>query len=407
MPRRHHGSVAASASSGRPVRTADVVRLGRAHGLDAVGVASAEPFAGTRAVLEERRAAGLHGSMQFTYRNPARSTDPSRTLPGARALVVGARGYRDPEAAPARDGPVGRVARYMWADHYGALDTGLNVVAEHLVAAGWRAIVISDENNLVDRAAAHRAGLGWFGRNSNLLLPGVGSWFVLGSVITDAALEPTGAVVADGCGSCNRCTPACPTGAIVAPGVIDARRCLAWVVQAPGPIPSDLRVSMGDRIYGCDDCQDVCPPNRVELRRRGDTSPAEARSDRAWVDLLDLLAASDATLLERHGRWYIAGRDPRWLRRNALVALGNTADPADERVLAVLVAHLDHPDPILRAHAVWALRRLDRDDLAVVRVDDCDPDVRAEVAGSPPPRRRPAAVDVLPVLITDRGAPTP
>lgn len=370
----------------RPVEQDALLALGRAHGLDAVGVASAEPFGDTRRTLEERRDAGLHAGMAFTYRNPARSTEPARILRGAASLVVGARAYRDPEAPAPPPGPVGRVARYMWADHYGDLEAGLGAVSDHLVAAGWRATVVVDENHLVDRAAAHRAGLGWYGKNSNLLLPGVGSWFVLGSVVTDARLEPTGPPVPDGCGSCTRCSAACPTGAIVAPGVIDARLCLAWIVQGPGPIPRSLREPMGDRMYGCDDCQDVCPPNRVELRRR-ETVPAQAESERSWVPLLDLLAADDATLLARHGRWYIAGRDPRWLRRNALVALGNGADPGDGRVVRVLVEHLGHCDPILRAHAAWALRRFDRDDLAAGLVEDEDPDVRAEVTGPAPSRR--------------------
>jgi len=369
---------------------------GRASGLDALGVTTAEAFTATRHDLEERRAAGLHGGMQFTYRNPARSTDPRALLPSAQALVAAARSYSGPdsEGAPA-DRPQGRVARYSWSDHYDALRQGLRAVADVLVADGWRALVVADENHLVDRAVAHRAGLGWYGKSSLLLIPGAGSWFVLGSVVTDAPLPPTAPEpVPDGCGSCSRCLPACPTGAIVAPGVVDARRCLAWIVQAPGPMPRRLREPMGDRVYGCDDCQDACPPNRVELRRQGsrpgndDPSGAteSVQAGGPWVDLLDLLAADDATLLARHGRWYIAGRDPRWLRRNALVALGNVADPGDPRVAGVLRRFLTGPDDLLGAHAAWALRRLGRDDL-LAGAEHLGPDVRFELAQPPPTPR--------------------
>jgi epoxyqueuosine reductase len=341
----------------------ELMAIGRGAGLDAVGVAPAEPFTSTRRHLEERRAAGLHGGMSFTYRNPARSTDPRATVRDAEALVVGARAYGADAPAPP-PGPVGRVARYAWTDHYAALRSALRAVAVRLEADGWRAVVVADENNLVDREAAYRAGLGWYGKNANLLLPGRGSWFVLGSVITNAPLTPTGPPAADGCGACRRCLDGCPTGAIVAPGVVDARRCLAWLVQQPGSFPIEYRAALGDRIYGCDDCQEVCPPNGLARRTgrsqaRPDGSPVEA-----WVPLVELLTASDAELLARHGRWYIAGRDPRWLRRNALVALGNIADGSDPAVAEVLAAAITGADPLLREHARWAAARLGLAELA-------------------------------------------
>ena len=252
-------------------------------------------------------------------------------------------------------GPQARVGRYAWSDHYGALRAGLGAIARRLRDAGERAVVVADDNALVDREAAHRAGLGWFGKNANLLLPGAGSWFVLGSVITTAELPTAAAPAADGCGPCRRCLDACPTGAIVAPGVIDANRCLAWVLQRPGPIAEELRPAVGDRIYGCDDCQEACPPTVHLGRRHARPLPPDAE---AWVDVLDLLAADDETLLARHGRWYIAGRDPRWLRRNALVVLGNSADPADPRVVAVLARYRNGDDAVLAEHAAWASARL-------------------------------------------------
>jgi epoxyqueuosine reductase len=381
----------------------DLVAAGRAAGLDAVGVTTAAPFATTRRHLADRKAAGLHGGMRFTYLHPDRSTDPTRALPDARALVVGARSYRraldttrDRDTttdAGAPPGAAGRVARYAWEDHYGPLKAALTVVARQLKAAGWRARVLADDNALVDREAAYRAGLGWYGKNANLLLPGEGSWFVLGSVVTDAPLadgRPAAEPVPDGCGGCTRCLEGCPTGAIVAPGVVDARRCLAWLLQVEGPFPPEHRVALGDRLYGCDDCQEVCPPNRRLDRGRAagrGPTPAGERAQ-ATVDVLDLLAASDDELMARHGRWYIPRRQPRYLRRNALVVLGNVGDPADPRVAAALAAALAAGDPVVRAHAVWAARRLGRDDLVLATgaAADDDPLVRAELAAPVDPR---------------------
>ncbi|MGI8684235.1 MAG: tRNA epoxyqueuosine(34) reductase QueG, partial [Acidimicrobiales bacterium] len=335
---------------------------GRRAGLDAVGVAPADPFAGTRRDLDERKAADLHAGMHFTYGNPARSTDPGRALPGARALVVGARSYR--RAEPVRDpgaGPAGVVARYSWDDAYAPLRSALGEVAVLLRAAGWRARVLADDNALVDREAAHRAGIGWYGKNTNLLLPGRGSWFVLGSVVTDAPLPPAATPVEDGCGPCTRCLPACPTGALIAPGVLDARKCLAWLLQAEGDFPLEYREALGGRVYGCDECQEVCPPNRAADRRH--PPPPAQPHDEATVALVAVLEASDDELLERYGRWYIPRRQPRYLRRNALVALGNVGDGADPDVVRVLRRALASDDPMLGEHAAWAATRLGRADL--------------------------------------------
>ncbi len=323
-------------------------------GLDALGFAAAEPFSSTREDLDARKAAQLHGGMQFTYRNPARSTDPGRILPGARTLVVGARSYRRVPPAPVA-GITGRVAAYAWRDHYRDLRAGLAAVAEALRAEGWQTRIVADDNALVDREAAVRAGLGWYGKNSMVLLPDHGSEFVLGSVVTDADLPPASERTEDGCGPCRRCLDACPTGAIVAPGVIDARRCLAWLVQAGGDFPEEHRVALGDRIYGCDDCQDVCPVNRRSAM--DGVPPAEPDAvDR--VDLVALLKADDEAILADHGRWYIPDRDPRYLRRNALVALGNSGRGGDAAVLDVLHIHRDGGDDLLSRHASWALDRL-------------------------------------------------
>ncbi len=349
---------------------ARVVAAGRAAGLDHVGACDAQPFDDTRRILEERRSEGLNGGMQFTYRNPARSTDPSVSFAGVRSLVVGALGYAVPmPEAPGT--PHGRVARYATEDHYSRLRSALGEVAELLHDCGFRARVVADDNALVDRAAAVRAGLGWYGKSANVLVPGHGSWFVLGSVLTDADLGPRPDPVADGCGTCRRCMDGCPTGAIIAPGVVDARRCLAWHVQQDGDLPHEFRVALSDRIYGCDDCQEVCPPSGREERRGVSRSepPTGVGDPGEWVDLLWVLEAQDPDLLEHVGRWYVPRRDPRYLRRNALVALANsiaergTASPDDEQIVALLERHLDGDDTMLSSHAAWAALRIGRADL--------------------------------------------
>jgi epoxyqueuosine reductase len=365
----------------------ELVAVGQSGGLDRVGIASAEPFEDARRALTERAAAGLAATMAFTYRNPARSTDPSATLAGAASLVVGARAYGHVRTdAPANAPVAARVARYASQDHYAALRHGLEQVAERLRADGWQTRVLLDDNALVDRAAAHRAGLGWFGKNANVLVSGLGSWVVLGSVLTDAPLPVAPAPAPDGCGGCTRCVSGCPTGAIVAPGVVDARRCLAWLVQAEGVFPVEHRVALGDRLYGCDDCQEVCPPSRSgrdglaparSSARSGPAPPSDGPGD--WADVVALLDADDATLLARFGRWYIPRREPRYLRRNALIVLGNSGTPDHPQVRRVLVQALADADPLVRAHAVWAARRLGLVQLLASVADDLDELVRAEL----------------------------
>lgn len=367
-----------------PQLTEDVLAIGRSAGLTAVGVAKASVLEPARSVLRLRKAAGLAGDMQFTYRNPDRSTTPETALPGAKSFIAGAWAYGHWQPGqPADDSVYGSVARYSWHDHYADLETALQQMADALIGRGYRATVVADTNALVDRNVAWRAGLGWYGKNSNLLLPDAGSWFVLGSVVTDAELIETGPPLADGCGPCNQCIDDCPTGAIIAPGVVDATRCLAWIVQAPGSIPAEYRAAVGDRIYGCDDCQDVCPPNRSgETSKRGaDTaidqvpvsfvaSPNRVRADICWI-----LTASDDEILERHGRWYIPARNVDFIRRTALVVFGNTATPADGSVVELLERYLAHENPMLRVHATWAAKRLGRSDLLV---DDHDVEVKTE-----------------------------
>jgi epoxyqueuosine reductase len=358
-------------------RLEELEAIGLANGLDVVAATTAEPFVEVRATLERRKAAGLHGGMAFTYRRPERSTTPTMALEGARSLVVGARSYLVADESEPPAGPAGRIAAYAWVDHYDALRSGLDAVAAALRADGWRTRVLVDDNALVDRAAAHRAGIGWWGKNANLLLPGLGSWYVLGSVVTDAVVAAAPAPLEDRCGGCTRCLDGCPTAAITAPGVVDARRCLAWLLQADGVFPVEHRVALGDRIYGCDECQEVCPPNRRAPAR------VATGAETPWAPLLALLDPDDEVVLAHAHRWYIPRREVRFVRRNALVVLGNVGDGHAPAVVAAVRAHLAHADPLLRAHAVWSARRLGREDLLVALGPDPDPLVQAEL-------RRPA-----------------
>lgn len=344
-----------------------VLDAGLAAGLRRVGSTPARSWTTTRDRLVRHREAGRGGSMAFTLRNPARSTEPQRLIRSAATLFVGAQGYEqsvpegdsDVDAASAAPVPA-RIARYATADHYARLRVGLDAMADVLRSFGYRAHVVADDNGLVDREAAWRAGIGWYGKNSLILLPGEGSWFVLGSVVTDAVAPVVAEPVADGCGTCRRCLDGCPTGAIVEPGVVDATRCLAWLLQAPGSFPVEHRAALGDRLYGCDECQEVCPPNRtVELRSRRDT-PWPTESDPGpYVDAAAFLALDDVELLERCGRWYIPGRDVSVVRRNLLIVLGNSGRRDDPAVRALLAESIESSDPMLAEHARWALDRLD------------------------------------------------
>ena len=352
--------------------TEQLLALGRNSGLHQVGVASAEVLHRARQALNERKSQGLHNQMQFTYRNPNRSTDPTATLPSAKSVIVGALSYstqmpEQPEKLSAR------VARYVWSDYYAQLRESLRQIAKQLESDGFRAVVLADDNAIVDREVAYQAGLGWFGKNSNLLIAGAGSYFVLGCVVTNAPLVFEEKLVDDGCGSCRRCLDNCPTQAIIAPGVIDANKCLAWLLQKPGVFDRDFRVALGDRLYGCDDCQEVCPPTvRFEKRASVVVDELVKHDDRttAWVSVQKILLADDESLLKEFGAWYIANRDPKWLRRNALVILGNIGDANDKLVVELLQKYCNHSDAILRSHAVWAAARLGLNHLLPLSEDD-------------------------------------
>lgn len=320
-----------------------LLEIGGQAGLARIGFTSVEPFPGVSDQLKSRKASGASGRLGFTFNDPDLATTPRLSFPWAETIVVGALPYAPARASAPVPGTT-RVSAAARALGYAPIRIALSKVAQVLGNAGFQAEVLVDDNRLVDRAVAVRAGLGWWGKNTMVLAPGLGPWFLLGSVVTDALIAPDQPMSRD-CGSCSACIPACPTGALVTPGLLDARRCLAAWAQTPGVIPVEFREAMGDRIYGCDDCLEACPPgHRVA-----------ATSEGIRFSLDEILAVSDRGLLELFGHWFIPNRDPRIIRRNALIAAGNSGLGS----LAPMVApYAGHPDWLLRVHAVWALSRL-------------------------------------------------
>ncbi len=327
--------------------SAELARLADELGIDVVGAAPAEAYEETEREIRERRGRGLFADMRFTMAQPEVSCHPEDLLPGARTVVSAALGYYAPGPEP---GPgQGRLPRYTWADHYAALRDKLTELGGRL---GGRYRVLVDANQHVDREGARRAGVGFYGKNTMLITRRHGSWVVLGTLVTDVEVERSPPLSLD-CGSCTLCIDACPTGALDEPGVLDSTRCLSYWTQASGAIPEEYREPLGAQVYGCDICQDVCPWNRgIEKRRAGEPLAAGAEPT---VSLVDWLDAPGEELRERYDRLYFPRNDPRYLRRNALVAAGNSG----ERSLADAVRpYAEDDDALLREHAEWALARL-------------------------------------------------
>jgi len=326
---------------------AELEELAADLGMDVVGAAPASAYEETERHIIERRTRGLFADMRFTMAQPETSCHPETLLPGARTVLSAAHCYWTEE--PSIEDGKGRLPRHAWYDGYALLRRGLDELGRRL---GGNYRVLVDANQHVDREAAARAGVGFYGKNTMLITKRHGSWVVLGTLITDRELEPSAPLELD-CGSCTLCIDACPTGALDEPGTLDATRCLSYWTQAPAPIPIQYRSELGPQVYGCDVCQDVCPWNRgVEKRRAERIAPGDAEPH---VSLVDWLERDADDLRRRYARLFVPKNDSRYLRRNALVALGNVGKPSDH---ALLGPYLATDDPMLREHAEWADARI-------------------------------------------------
>ena len=332
-------------------------------GFDAVGMGPVGIEADGRRLLEWV-GGGRAGEMAYMTRDPERRSDPQRFLRGARGVVAVALLHDPgrspgPEPSPATPGaPLGFVARYARGrDYHRVLETRLRRLRDAVVRAGGpgtRARWAVDHAPVLDRALARNAGLGFFGKSTMLIRPGLGSYLVLGEVLTNLDL-PADPPRAGSCGTCVRCIGACPTGAITGPYEVDARRCISYLtIEARGSIPEEHRRAVGTMVFGCDICQEACPWNRfARPASAADLRPREVAAD---PDLLRLAAMGEEG-------WRAAFRGSAVLRagfpgfrRNVAVALGNCGDPAALPALRTLASC---GDPLVEEHARWGIQSID------------------------------------------------
>jgi epoxyqueuosine reductase len=364
--------------------TADRVKSkATALGFELVGIATAEPFVEDEARILSWLDAGYQAGMAWMTDTRTRlSCRPDDLLPGAASLIVVGARYTGRDAEPPDETPRGHVARYArGADYHDVLKLRLDALAafvRDLGAEDTRTRVFVDSSPLPERAAAMRAGLGFIGKNTLLLTAKAGSWLLLGAVLTTLPLEPDRPLVKD-CGQCRLCLDACPTGALPEAYTLDANRCISYLtIEHRGTIDPDLRPAIGDNIFGCDICQEVCPWNRAD---RGLGWPEFAGdADAARPPLGALLALDDDSFRGRYRRTPVARTKRRGLLRNAAIVLGNVGTADD---LSTLTAALADREPLVRAHAAWAIGRIGgeagRDALLSAADGETDPDVLGEI----------------------------
>lgn len=327
-------------------------------GFHRVGFADVAPLAEDHDRFVAWLAAGRHGEMAWLARDVDARRDVAHpaVLPGARTVVVCALAYhRGDEASPLVDGEVARYARGR--DYHNFLRRRLRKLAAWMRATfGAQAAPLVDTSPVLERAWARRAGVGFVGKNGCVIAPGLGSYVLLGEVVTDLALPPD-APMEERCGACTRCLDACPTAAFAAPWVLDARRCVSYLtIELEGPIPEALRAGVGARVLGCDACQEACPYNRVAPPTTEGTRDFAPDGRWAGVDLAGLVALDDAGFARLTEGSPAARPGRAGLARNAAVALGNVGD---RRHLPVLQrAAREDPDAAVREAAAWASARV-------------------------------------------------
>jgi len=350
------------------------------------GIAPGSLGGGLRSWLDS----GYHADMDWMERTAGKRMDPGLVLAGARSVVVLGVDYHDGGRRGGDRGPVW--ARYsLYGDYHDAIKPALEragALMEEVLGAGpadYRYYV--DTGPVLERAWAARSGAGFIGKNAMLISRTHGNWLFLACILTRLELEPDPPLRSRGdpgavgllCGNCTRCLDACPTQAFPSPGVVDARRCISYqTIENRGVIPRELRPAIGARVYGCDTCLDVCPWNR--FARVGRRMLLSSRGEIAGIPLKDLLELTPARFAEVFRGTAIKRIKLAGLLRNACVAAGNSGDPS----LAGAVARLaSHASPVVRAHAVWAARRLGAaDQLGAARAAERDPEVLAEYAAA-------------------------
>ncbi len=338
---------------------ATIKAMAREAGFDAVGIASAAPFAEARRFLRERIAEGAFSGLPwFNAERADCAADPRNLLPGARSIVAVALSYRTEEPAPDTDGgPRGKVARYAWArDYHPILKERMAAVVaamqDRYGAGECRTLV--DTARIVDRAVAQRAGTGWYGKNTNIINPTHGSWVLLGEILTTLDLAPD-PPLRKHCGACRLCLDACPTGALTGPYTMDNNRCISYLtIEHKGTIPREMRPLIGEWIVGCDICQEVCPP-AIKGQIAHHLPFRAASADAAFPPLIPLLAIAEDEFRARFAGSPIKRAKREGLQRNVAVALGNSGDRA---AIPALTLALATATPLVRGHAAWALGRL-------------------------------------------------
>ena len=335
--------------------------LAAARGFEALGVSDLALEADA-AHLENWLAAGKHGEMDYMAKHGTRRTRPDELIPGTVRVLSARMNYwpgdaRDADEALADD-DAAYVSRYaLGRDYHKVLRNALQGLADDIVQRvgpmGYRVFV--DSGPVLEKALARKAGIGWVGKHTNLIARDAGSYFFIGEILTDLPL-PVDEPVSAHCGTCAACIPVCPTGAIVSPHQLDARRCISYLtIELFGAIPVELRRMMGNRIYGCDDCQLVCPWNKFaraaahpdfKVRHRLDASRLSELF--AWTEE-EFLARTEGSAIRRIGH-------ERWLR-NIAVALGNA--PSNAENLTALGARRNDPSELVREHVQWALAEHD------------------------------------------------
>jgi epoxyqueuosine reductase len=340
-----------------PELRARLSELARARGFEALGVADVALDVDA-AYLDRWIDAGRHGEMNYMHKHGTKRSRPGELVPGTVRVLTARMNYWPPDARAAgdtlADPEAAYVSRYaLGRDYHKILRNALQGLADDIQAQvgpmGYRVFV--DSGPVLERALARKAGLGWVGKHTNLIARDAGSYFFIGEILTDLPLpldEPVGAH----CGTCSACIPACPTGAITAPYQLDARRCISYLtIELHGAIPVELRRMMGNRIYGCDDCQLVCPWNKFARAAAHPDFKIRHRLDSSRLD--ELFAWTEAEFLSRTAGSAIRriGYE-RWLR-NIAVALGNA--PASHEVLRALEARRDDSSALVREHVAWAI----------------------------------------------------